>query len=174
MKYIMVICAFFAALPVLAQTTEEITTSHSTEVQACPPVPIIKGTDKKIEERSFKAKAKLISLSLEVREAKRELRRLQLETKMLKKRKVLYRKPPYPWPSKKCETIRYRPHQVDRCLWSHENSETEHVCESWWLVEAGSWRQDSKIKCYSPKPKIKPCRGKKCLPLKGGWKGLYR
>ena len=171
-----IMCLISAAFLLLSQAPQDAVAQTSTSLdidQLEPPNQRSENRNKDWKIEISEAEIELMSLGLQIREARRRLRHVQLETTMRQKRKILYKKAPFPWSSEKCEEVRYHPHQVDRCLWAVANHEGTHVCESWWLVEASTWRLDSKIQCHKS-PVDSGIRACSDCPLANqkGWKGI--
>ena len=125
MKFVIVLCLFFAAYPVLAQTTDKPSTATRSVVEA---------------------KTKLNNLNSQIENAKLELKQLKTKLLHLKKRDISPVEPPYSWQATICE------HVVDtddtiNCVWHFKNNAGTYVCEDSWLYKDGKWYQNTFAQC---------------------------
>ena len=94
MRFIIVICLFFAALPVLAQTAKKVSALNNTKFDTCQIV-----VDKEIEKKNHEGEAMLTALNSQIEAAKLKLNQLKALSPPPKTEKTSQEDPPYSWPS---------------------------------------------------------------------------
>ena len=90
MRFIIVICLFFAALPVLAQTAKKVSALDNTKLDTCQVV-----VDKEIEKKNREGEAKLTALTSQIEAAKLKLNQLKALSPPPKTEKTSQEDPPY-------------------------------------------------------------------------------